>query len=160
MLDIIFDGSQIRPSLTEFNAYLSALDSYDQPYFILVKSSLLDETVTKAITDSSATNYEQNYCEHFTLADGVSVFCGEYDPDLVQSFVKEIMTMVSSDASPAGISVFCHNCLGEPSDTIKHLVEQFETANTDASGKSFIAFNDFTGDDWPGMQSYLSLAVV
>lgn len=144
----IFDDPNLRPEAQAFKAYLEELDQYEQPHFVLIRTSAVDEI--KAIILEGVAEIDK-----FDLYDDLCVFCGEYDAEDMEDFISQyVMTQLKEQKLQAHIAVFRHNCLGEAYETFSWAMQLLSKVQAQSPNESGFAINDFQGEDWPGLSEY------
>lgn len=143
----------------ELENYFSGLDSYDQPYFLLVSSNAGEDTVNAAIQESvkQLPEDEIHHGGSLTIKEGLIFVALETENDFIQLFVSKVTESLNKQGENVFISVFRHNCLGEGAETFKWCTQLLDEVLENQQGDSAVLYNDFTDrENWPGLSKYNS----
>lgn len=139
----------------ELDDYLSELDSYDQPYFLLLNSDAdvnkVNEIAIKVIkAEDSVSEAGSSVIDKDLL---FITFESESEP--TKAVVNKIISELKEQNIKVFISVFAHNCLGDAKETFKWGTQLLDEVIENADDNSSVSFNDFTDrDNWPGVSKY------
>lgn len=136
----------------------NSFDAYYQPYFILISCNgalqLVDEFCDQYIPDKAEESDDIYGADWFDLSSELYLVCISCERSMVDDFLEKIEQAADAASALIHVSVFLHNCIGEPSDTFAWAVQLLEETIEGANGKSSIGINDFKDPDWQGIEQY------
>jgi len=149
----IFDSLKISSAL---NGYLNSLDSYDDPYFMLISCEHDLVLATKGTVEIIKTLGDEVYgCDVFELSASINLFSISGETETIQQLSSDLVAQFKAEELIVHISIFHHNCLGKPLETFKWSTQLLEQIIKESANCSGISINDFTDhQNWPGIEQY------
>lgn len=140
------------------NNYFSSMDGYDQPYFILLNFDG-DAELAEELAQEAVKNEDDVYSKGSLIIDEDLVFLAlDCEKETIKTIADNFVSFFKEKDMSVWVSVFCHNCLGEPEETFKWCVYQLDETIELSKDKSNILINDFTDRaNWPGITKYRNL---
>lgn len=146
-------SSGLTPS-PELEKYLTAMDEYDDPYFILLSCE-----ADLALAEQSAKEIIQTYgedvydCDNFPLDSRHYLFSISGEAETIEAIARDMLAAHNTKAMIVHTAVFHHNCLGEPLETFQWVNKLLQKVLQRSGKVSGIQINDFSSPDgWTGIE--------
>jgi hypothetical protein len=135
--------------------FLECVGGYDDPLFVLAHS----ESTFRLPDDLPAT--DETYVKAFWLNDrSAFIICGFSDINDAIEYFDKLPLEIPEFAKVNQITLFRHNPIGQPFETLKKASFIHVKAQAEQGGDRWLIYNDFTDRNsdasWPGIDGYLT----
>ncbi len=143
------------PVITEeIQHLLGQLDDYDDPCLFLFHSNA-EESERANILASALESEQQLDAPVYHLSNGVTFSLAFSDVVTTQVIADEVIEDISNNNYQGNLSVFRHNCLGQPLETFDWAMQQLTALIIKGHDEAQLAINDFKDRaNWPGIEQY------
>ena len=136
----------------DINEYFEELDSYDDPYFILLESADKNNQIIDLLIEK-----EFNEDDIFQIDDKQVLLIMSSEPKNIKIFMNNLITLLSEHNITISAAVFHHNCIGSAWETFAWSQQLLAEVVAKNSGESIVEYNDFSDSkNWPGLEKYRS----